>query len=148
MNDIELIGALQNFLEHHKMMREMVAARVIIQPQRFLATRHQLCRCFGVTACKQCYLVPRSDQRLRQVRNHPLGASVKLRRNAFVQRCYLSYPQCSSFRRAIKTLRIEGCDVFEYRENSRASLGELRYAPSLQQAETGEGQHGDLQRYN
>src|SRR5258706_12587253 len=112
MNDIELIGALQNFLEHHKMMREMVAARVIIQPQRFLATRHQLCRCFGVTACKQCYLVPRSDQRVRKVRNHRLGASVKLWRKGLVQRCDLSYSQCWYLCRGIKRLRVEGCEVF------------------------------------
>ena len=33
MNHVELIGAFQNFLKHHKVMRQMVGALVAIEPQ-------------------------------------------------------------------------------------------------------------------
>jgi hypothetical protein len=56
--------------------------------------------------------MPGFDQRVRQVRDHPLRTSVELGRNALIQRGYLGYFQCSSFPRAIKTLRIEEIAAF------------------------------------
>src|SRR6266404_479895 len=96
VNDVELSDAVQHFLKHHKMMRKLVDTLVVIEAQRFRAAWHQVCRCFGVSARKQCYFVSILNERLGQIRNNPLGAAVKLWRNAFVERRYLGYPQKSS----------------------------------------------------
>ncbi len=33
MNDVELIGALQHFFKHHKMMRKLIDDLMAIEPQ-------------------------------------------------------------------------------------------------------------------
>jgi hypothetical protein len=33
MDEVELVGAVQNFLEHHKMMSEVIDTLMIIQPK-------------------------------------------------------------------------------------------------------------------
>ncbi len=96
MNDVELVGALENFFKHHKMMGKLILAFVVVQAEGFWAGWNQP-RCgLGIAASKQGDLMPSLDQRLGQIGDYPLCSAVELWGNALVKRCYLGYFQKSS----------------------------------------------------
>jgi hypothetical protein len=43
MNDVELLGTLQHFFEHYKMVSELVLAFIAVQPQCLGAAWDQSC---------------------------------------------------------------------------------------------------------
>jgi hypothetical protein len=96
MNNVELIGAFENFLKHYKMMGKLILAFVVVQAEGFWAGWNQpRCRP-GIAARKQGDLVPSLDQRLGQIGDYTLGTAVELWGHALVKRCYLGYSQRSS----------------------------------------------------
>ena len=65
VNDVELIGALQHFFQHYKMMGELILAFIVIQTKSLRATGDQARSRLGVTAGEKCDVVPGVDERFR-----------------------------------------------------------------------------------
>src|SRR4026209_2741613 len=88
------------------MMGQVVHA-ALIETQRAAAPRNQSGSCNRVAACKKSYVMSRTDQFLRKIRDDPLRPAVMFGRDAFNQRRNLSnshlpslcslLPKCKSF---------------------------------------------------
>jgi hypothetical protein len=88
MENIEAVSVAENQLHEPDVMGKRLAA-VWITPERLRATCHEPCARLRIAARIERHLVPLADQLFGQVRNNPLGTSVKERRNAFIERSNL-----------------------------------------------------------
>jgi hypothetical protein len=85
MDDVEYFGAPRDAVQHDQMMRKRIFASGI-ETQGAIARGPQCRAGLRVAAGKQSDLVTLPYQLLAQIGDDPLGAAVKLRRTAFVQR--------------------------------------------------------------
>src|SRR6266498_4346141 len=90
MDDVEFFGALHYVFEHYVMTSELVDASPA-QAQRTLATRDEPRRRFRVATGQERNFVSHLDEFFGQIRHHPLRASVKLRRETFIEWRYLGH---------------------------------------------------------
>src|SRR6267154_4261257 len=88
MNDVELARALENTLEHDKMVGHL-ALVTFIQTQRPPARRHQPRIRLRISARKERHFVTLSYQFLREIRHHAFCSPVIFRRHAFIKRRHL-----------------------------------------------------------
>jgi hypothetical protein len=82
---VEILGAAPHLLHHQHVWRDHVVNRGI-QTQGARPHFVQTSRGDRVATGEQRHLVSERNQLLCQVRHHPLGAAVELRRDGFVQR--------------------------------------------------------------
>src|SRR5579863_1681477 len=85
VQDIELVGAAPQAIEHDQMIDERVLGS-LVEPQRHLAARFQRGRGVRIATGEKRNLVPQLDQFLGHVGNHPLGTAVEPRRATFIKR--------------------------------------------------------------
>ena len=85
VQDVELVGALVDLLQHAEDRRQRVAD-LRVQAGRPRPHGHQPRRGDRIAAGEQGHVVAERDQFLGQVGHHPLGAAVALRRHRLGQR--------------------------------------------------------------
>src|SRR5438132_2822371 len=88
MDDVEFFGALHYVFEHYIMTSKLVDPS-LAQAQRTLATRDEPRRRFRVATGEERNFVSHLDEFFGQIRHYPLPASVKLRRDTFIEWCHL-----------------------------------------------------------
>jgi len=86
VDDVKFISdeTLENSVEHHKMMRNLVDATAV-EPQGFSAARNQFRRRDRVAARKQSNFVSLLHKLFGQVGNDAFGTAVKFRGHAFIK---------------------------------------------------------------
>ena len=89
MQNIEIIEAAIDLIEHHDMIRCHIPDQGIETEGRF-RTLHQLRGGNRIAARKQCHVVTQPHQLLGKIGDDTLGAAVKLGWTAFCQRRNLS----------------------------------------------------------
>src|SRR5262245_51059218 len=82
MQNIELVGALANLIEHQHIIWDRITNRWC-EPKRGFCAGHEFSRGQGVAAGKERDLVTLLDELLRQIGNDALGTSVACRRHTF-----------------------------------------------------------------
>ena len=85
MDDVECFGAPRDAVQQHQVMRKRIFASGI-ETQGAIAGGSQCRLGLRVAAGKQSDLMTLAYQLFGQIRDNPLGAAVKLRRTALVQR--------------------------------------------------------------
>ena len=85
MQDVELIGAARDLVEHQHVIGDDIAD-VGLEPQGAGNARHKLGRRDRIAAREQRHVVPELDQFLGEVVNDAFGPAVGFRGNAFNQR--------------------------------------------------------------
>src|SRR5580700_7956575 len=85
VDDVECFGAPHDAVQHHQMMRKRILA-LRIEAQCAITRGPQYRPGLRVAAGKQSDLMTLPYQLFGQIRDDPLGAAVKLRRTALVQR--------------------------------------------------------------
>jgi hypothetical protein len=88
MNDVEICRFSGHGFEQCCLRSNRIRSRPP-EAKRARPSRDKICACFRVPAGKQGYLVSKLDQFLNQPCDDPLGAAVKLGRDAFRQWCDL-----------------------------------------------------------
>src|SRR6266567_4771823 len=86
MQHIELIRPQPHFVQHRKMRSKIGLERRRIEPDRLVAHCYDLGARSSAAAREQGDVMPKLDQGVGEMRDDPLGSSVELRRNGFVQR--------------------------------------------------------------
>jgi len=91
MKDVKAVALPEHELHKPNVVGECLA-NLFVTPECFRATRHESSRGLRVAAGEERDLVTLADHLFSQVRNHPLRAAVKFRRNAFIERGNLGDP--------------------------------------------------------
>ncbi len=92
VDDVEALGVVVNLAKHPKVVRR---AHVVepFKAQSLGKARSQRHLGGGIARREQRYVVPAASQLFGNIGDHPLSATVKLGRNAFVQRRDLCDPK-------------------------------------------------------
>ena len=84
MQDVELVGPLEDFLEHHERVRVGVAD-ALVEADRARRHGRQRRRRDGVAAGEKGYVMAERHQLFRQIRNNPFRAPVEFGGHSFSQ---------------------------------------------------------------
>jgi hypothetical protein len=99
VKDIEIVGFLPHTIEHQHIVGDDVFRRRI-KAHPFCRTAYVVGRSDRVPAGEERDLVPHLHEFFREITDDPLRPTVRLRRNAFDQRGYLSDPHLHSPRKS------------------------------------------------
>src|SRR5260221_3344381 len=85
VDDIEFLGVAEHELQHANMMGQLIHA-VLAQTEEMLGRGDQPGASNGITTGEQGYVMSLTNQLFRQVRDNPLGSTVILGRDTFIER--------------------------------------------------------------
>ena len=86
VDDVELVGAVQNFAQHRQVGGEIGFQRRRIQADGLITHRHQAGLGLGVGAGEKGHVVAQIDQGVGQMRHHTLRTAIQLGRHGLIQR--------------------------------------------------------------